>query len=281
MPTYREVLMINEKYALDNYKEDSGVKLLLLHFSKLSNADLILSMDEQIPEDVYKEFLFGVDRYVTQNIPVQHVIGYEYFYGHKFVVSKDVLIPRYETEELVANVLMMYDEVFEGKAVDVLDLGTGSGCLGITLDLEEANMSVTATDISEEALRTAKLNNENLGSNVTFFQGDWFQPLQGKKYDIIVSNPPYIPINEFVEDLVVDNEPDIALFGGEDGLEFYRTIISNAKDYLKECFIIAFEHAYNKAEELKNIITEHFDDVEIVQKKDMQGKDRMTFIIKK
>jgi len=281
MPTYREVLNINEKYALDNFKEDSGVKLLLLHFSKLSNADLLLSMDQQFSEVEYKEFLYGVDRYVTQNIPVQHIIGYEYFYGHKFVVSQDVLIPRYETEELVANVLMMYDDVFDGQEVEVLDLGTGSGCLGVTLDLEEMHMKVTATDISDEALHTAKLNNDNLGASVTFFQGDWYQPIQGKKYDIIVSNPPYIPKNEYVEDLVVDNEPGIALFGGEDGLEYYRTIISNAKEHLKDRFIIAFEHAYDKADELKKIITEHFSDVEIVQKKDMQGKDRMTFIIKK
>ena len=281
MPTYREVLKINEKYALDNYKEDSGVKLLLLHFSKLSNADLLLSMDKQIPQEVYDEFLYGVDRYVTQNIPVQHIIGYEYFYGHKFAVSGDVLIPRYETEELVANVLMLYDDVFEGQDVNVLDLGTGSGCLAVTLDLEEEHMTVTATDISDKALHTAKLNNDNLKANVTFHQGDWYAPVKGMKYDIIVSNPPYIPNDEFVEDLVVDNEPDIALFGGEDGLEFYRVIISQAKDYVNDRFIIAFEHAYDKAEELKNIITEHFDDVEILQKKDMQGKDRMTFIIKK
>lgn len=281
MPTYREVLLINETYALDNFKEDSGVKLLLLHFSRLSNADLLLSMDQQIPEDVYKEFLYGVDRYVTQNIPVQHILGYEYFYGYKFVVSKDVLIPRYETEELVANVLMMYDEVFENKDVDVLDLGTGSGCLAITLDLEEPHMTVTATDISDKALETATLNNENLESNVTFYKGDWFEPVQGKTYDIIVSNPPYIPENEYVEDLVVDNEPDIALFGGEDGLEFYRTILSQAKEHLNDSYIIAFEHAYNKAQQLRNIIIEHFGDVEIIQKKDMQGKDRMTFIVKK
>jgi len=281
MPTYRDVLTINEKYARDNYKEDSGVKLLLLHFSQLSNADLLLSMDEPFPEDRYADFLYGVDKYVTQNIPVQHIIGYEYFYGHKFVVSKDVLIPRYETEELVANVLLMYDEVFNGQDVDVLDLGTGSGCLAVTLDLEEEHMTVTATDISDKALHTAKLNNDNLGAKVTFYQGDWYQPLEELKYDIIVSNPPYIPNKEFVEDLVVDNEPDIALFGGEDGLDFYRTIISSAKEHLKERFIIAFEHAYDKADELKKIITEHFSDVEIVQKKDMQGKDRMTFVLKK
>ena len=281
MPTYREVLNINEKYALDNFKEDSGVKLLLLHFSKLSNADLLLSMDQQFPEVEYKEFLYGVDRYVTQNIPVQHIIGYEYFYGHKFVVSQDVLIPRYETEELVANVLMMYDDVFDGQEVEVLDLGTGSGCLSVTLDIEEENMTVTATDISEKALTVAKKNNSSLQGNVEFLQGDMLEPLKGRKFDIIVSNPPYIPNKEYVEGLVKDNEPDVALFGGEDGLDFYRIIISGAAELLNEKFIVAFEHAYDKAKELKKIIKKHFKDVQIIQKKDMQGKDRMTFIVKK
>jgi len=281
MPTYREALRINEQYALDNNKEDSGVKLLLLHFSKMSSTDLILSMDELMPEDLYNDFLYGVDRYIAYNIPVQHILGYEYFYGHKFVVNADVLIPRYETEELVANVLMYYDEVFNGAEVEVVDLGTGSGCLAVTLDLEEEHMHVTATDISEEALRTAKMNNENLKANVTFFQGDWYAPLGDKKFDMIVSNPPYIPVGEYVEDLVVNNEPGVALFGGEDGLDFYRIILKDAKQHLNDRFIIAFEHAFNTSKALKKIIHKYFDDVEVIQLKDMQGKDRMTFIIKK
>lgn len=281
MPTYREALKINEQYALDNNKEDAGVKLLLLHFSKMTSADLIMSMDTQMPEDIYNEFLYGVDRYITKNIPVQHILGYEYFYGHKFIVNNDVLIPRYETEELVANVLMYYDEVFDGKEVDTLDIGTGSGCLAITLDIEEPNMTVTGIDISEEALKVARQNNINLNGSATFLQGDLFAPVQGKKYDVIVSNPPYIPQGEYVEDLVVENEPDIALFGGEDGLHFYRLILEQAPNYVNDRFLIAFEHAYDKAKELKKLILKHFKDVKIIQKKDMQGKDRMTFVIKK
>lgn len=281
MPTFREALKINEQYALDNNKEDSGVKLLLLHFSKMSSANLLLSMDEEMSEEIYNDFLYGVDRYIANNIPVQHILGYEYFYGHKFIVNSDVLIPRYETEELVSNVLMYYDEVFNGKDVEVLDLGTGSGCLAVTLDVEERHMTVTATDISDKALETAEANSRNLNANVTFYQGDWYAPVKGKKFDIIVSNPPYIPSDEYVEDLVVENEPNVALFGGKDGLDFYRIIIANAKEYLNDTYIIAFEHAFNTSKSLKKLIEKHFKDVEIIQKKDMQGKDRMTFIIKK
>lgn len=281
MPTYKEALNINEKYAIDNNKEDSAIKRLLLHFSKMNSNDLIMSFNDIMPKELYKEFLAGVDCYITENIPVQYIIGYEYFFGYEFIVNSDVLIPRFETEELVANVLEQYDDVFNGATVDVVDIGTGSGCLAVTLSIEEKGMNVTATDISEKALNVAKENNTSLGGSVTFFQGDMLVPVKDMKFDILVSNPPYIPNNEFVEDLVKYNEPHVALFGGEDGLDFYRQIIIGAESIMNDKYIIAFEHAYDKAKELKKLIKKHIKDVTIIQKKDLQGKDRMTFIIKK
>ncbi len=281
MPTYKEILRINEQYALDNKKEDSGVKLLLLYFAKIDSAELLLSLDEEMPEQLYQDFLYGVDRYVAKNIPIQHIIGYQEFYGYKFAVNSDVLIPRFETEELLGNILILSEELFGNKKIKVVDIGTGSGCLGITIDLEEENTEVFATDISLKALKVAKENNEALGASVTFLQGDLFEPLQGMKFDMLVSNPPYIPNKEFVEGLVKDNEPEVALFGGIDGLDFYRAIIKDCETILNDSYIIAFEHAYNKAKDLKRIIKKHLKDVEIIQKKDLQGKDRMTFIIKK
>lgn len=281
MPTYKEALNINEKYAIDNNKEDSAIKRLLLHFSNMESSDLILNLNEEMPGDEYDQFLYGVDRYITQNIPVQHIIGYEYFFGYKFKVNGDVLIPRFETEELVANVLEQYDNVFDGENVKVVDIGTGSGCLAVTLSVEEKNMDVSATDISKEALEVAKHNNDSLGGSVTFYQGDLYEPLKNQKFDVLVSNPPYIPNEEFVEGLVKDNEPHVALFGGKDGLDFYRKIIEGAESILNDKYLIAFEHAYDKAKELKKIINKNIKDVEVIQKKDMQGKDRMTFIIKK
>ena len=281
MPTYREVLKINEQYALDNQKEDSGVKLLLLHYAKMGSGDLLLALDEKMPEAQYQDFLYGVDRYITKNIPVQHIIGFQEFYGHDFIVNKDVLIPRFETEELLGNLLIYYEEVFGTQQVKVADIGTGTGCLAITLDIETSNMIVIGTDISESALDVARKNNEMLGANVRFILGDMLKPLDGMKFDILVSNPPYIPNKEFVEELIKDNEPNLALFGGEDGLDFYRTIILDAESILNDKYIIAFEHAFNKAKELKKLIRKHLKDVEIIQKKDLQGKDRMTFIIKK
>ncbi len=281
MPTYKEALQINEQYALDNQKETTGIKLLLLHFSQLSNTELFQQFEEEMPEADYKAFLYGVDQYVVKNIPVQHITQKEYFYGYEFFVNQDVLIPRFETEELVANLLLIYDDVFNQAPVDVVDIGTGSGCLAITLDKEEGNMTVSASDISPKALAVAKKNNDMLDADVTFYEGDMLQPFKGKQFDILVSNPPYIPSDEAVEHLVKDNEPHIALFGGTDGLDFYRIIIEEAKTILKDRFIIAFEHAYDTKDAIKRLVEEHFDDVEIRQLKDMQGKDRMTFVIKK
>ena len=281
MPTYREILKINEQYALDNQKEDSGVKLLLLHFAKMDSAKLLLALDEEIPDAMYQDFLYGVDRYIAKNIPIQHITGYQDFYGHRFIVNSDVLIPRFETEELLGNILIYSEELFGDKEIEVADIGTGSGCLAITIDLEENNMNVTATDISKAALIVARKNNKKLKANVKFLEGDMLEPLSGMKFDMLVSNPPYIPNKEFVEGLVKDNEPSVALFGGEDGLDFYRAIIKNAESILNDTYLIAFEHAFNKAKELKKIIKKNLKDVEIIQKKDLQGKDRMTFIIKK
>jgi release factor glutamine methyltransferase len=277
MPTYREILRINEQYAIDNNKEDSAIKILLLHFSKMTSSELLTKLDEEMPEQQYNEFLYGVDRYIIKNIPVQHITSKEYFFGYDFYITPDVLIPRFETEELVAHTLLMYDELFFGKEVDVLDIGTGSGCVGITLSLEEKTMNVVATDISEKALEVAKKNNIDLGANVTFLKGNLLEPVRNRTFDIVISNPPYIPDEEYVEEIVKDREPHIALFGGKDGLDMYRKILQDVKTILKDQYLVAFEHAYNKATDLKALIETYLPEATIVQKKDMQGKDRMTF----
>lgn len=281
MKSYRSVLIENEKFALTNNKEDSAIKILLLHFSNLSSSELFSKLDNEIPRDVINSFEKAVNLYVVENIPVQYITGYEYFYGYKFSVNKNVLIPRNETEELVSNVLMMYDDVFNGEKVELVDVGTGSGCLAVTLAKEVSTMDVTATDISKDALDVAKENAYKLGVSVDFIQGDMLEPLKGRKFDILVSNPPYIPQTEYVDSIVKDNEPHVALYGGMDGMYFYNIILSNAKEILNEKFFIAFEHAYDKAQDIRTLAIENFPDTEIFTIKDMQKKDRMTFIVKK
>jgi release factor glutamine methyltransferase len=281
MKTYRSILKEKEQYALNHQKEPSAIKLLLLHVSEKSTEQLYMDLDQEMPLMQIELFQQLTKQYVVEGFPVQHLIGFEYFYGYPFIVNENVLIPRYETEELAQNILLYYDEFFDGEKIDAVDIGTGSGCLGIAVSLEEPNIRMTATDISAEALSVAKQNNTQLKGNVTFLQGDMLKPVIDYSFDLLISNPPYIPNEEYVESLVKDHEPHVALFGGVDGLDFYRKIIKDADKIMKPKFMMAFEHAFDKAEELKKLILSYFPEATVIQKKDMQGKDRMTFVFRK
>jgi len=258
---------------------ENAAMLLMMEITGKENHDLYVEFEEEISEEILKEFNEKFARLLTGE-PLQHILGYEYFYGHKFIVNEDVLIPRPETEELVANILAYYDEFFEGQKVDVCDIGTGSGAIAITLKKEEPNFTVTASDISELAVKTAKKNAENLEADVNFLIGDMCEPLidNNIKVDILVSNPPYIPQDEEMEHSVKDFEPHVALFGGEDGLKFYRIIFERSKYLLKEKSFMAFEMGYNQKENLTALAKEYFPNSKIEVLKDMSGKNRMLFI---
>lgn len=276
--TYQQFMKQKENEAILNDKEDSAVVLLLEAITGYETNQLFMKRPEEIPQDIVNKFNEVFNKYLHENKPIQYLIGYSNFYGYDFIVNEDVLIPRFETEELVENILYKYDEHFTGQKVDVCDLATGSGCIAITLSKEEPNMNVIASDISEAALKVAKENNLKLGASVKFLQGDMLEPLKGKKFDIFVSNPPYIPEIEEVDPLVKDNEPNIALFGGNDGMKFYRIILSGLRPLLKEKAMIAFEHGYDKKEEMLKLAHEYFPEAKAECIRDLEGKDRMTFI---
>jgi len=279
MASFHQVLKEAEKKARHAHKESSACKLLLLHFSGLDSSRLYLSLDDEMDEEKRKLFDEAMDQYINHNIPVQYLIGYVYFYGYQFLVDEGVLIPRYETEELVANVLIQYDELFHGEKVKLVDVGTGSGAIAIALALEESSFDVSATDISYEALEVAKKNAKNLQANITFYEGDMLEPLQDKKFDILVSNPPYIPVSEVVDSIITENEPHVALYGGDDGMKFYEIILKNANKILNPKNFLAFEHAYDKLDEMQALAKKYFPLAKVYTLKDMQGKDRMTFVV--
>ena len=240
-----------------------------------------MNINEEINDDLKSKMEKAIDMYVIEGKPVQHILGYSYFFGYKMIVNEDVLIPRPETEELVGYVLATYDDVFDGKDVKVVDVGTGSAAIAIALAKEEPHMDVCATDISDKALVTAALNVKTNEANVEFYQGDMLQPLidRNMKFDILVSNPPYIPDDEYVEDIVKNNEPHVALFGGSDGMKFYDVILKNANQILNKPNFIAFEHSYNKKKEMHALINKYFPHAEYETIKDLSGKDRITIII--
>lgn len=274
--TYEQLLRDASKKALEKDKEVEAVKLLLMELSHQDPHEFYLNLKNEVDENFKIDFIDKLNQYILKDIPVQHLIGHAYFYGHAFDVSKDVLIPRSETERLVEEVLYLYDTYFDQKDVSVLDLGTGSGCIGITLALEESHMKVSISDISLDALKVATKNKDKLKADVNIIHSDLFKNID-QKFDIIVSNPPYIPDEEALES-IVKKEPDVALFGGQLGVDFYEKILKDIRPFLNDNSLIAFEHGYMQKDVIRGFAKKHLKDATIVQKKDLQQKDRFTFI---
>ena len=205
--------------------------------------------------------------------PVQYIVGNVDFYGINLKVNENVLIPRFETEELVDKIIK-YSRVFNSE-LKIADIGTGSGAIAITLK-KKLNASITATDISESALEIAKENALSNEVEIDFKLGNLLEPLN-EKYDILVSNPPYIAYDEEIMDIVKNNEPHLALYAPDNGLYFYDEILKNASNYLKPKALIAFEIGEKQGEALKELSLKYLG-VEAKIEKDLQGRDRFAFI---
>lgn len=251
-------------------------KMLLSSYLKVNPLELLTILDKEVDINIEKLYKSSL-KALQENKPIQYVIGNVNFYGLKFIVNKNVLIPRFETEELVEQVVE-YAKSLNKDKIKILDLGCGSGAIGLTLKNILKDSLVTLTDISKEALEVARLNANNLNLDVTFIESDWFSNIELEKYDIIVSNPPYIKTNEEIEEIVKNNEPSLALYGGVDGLDCYKKILANIKPYLNDKFLIAFEIGETQKEALYNIINSYLQDVEITCKKDLYGRNRMIFV---
>lgn len=206
--------------------------------------------------------------------PVQYIVGNVDFCGNEININKNVLIPRFETEELVMKTYN-YIKEYLNKCINIVDLGTGSGCIAITLKKLLPNSKVDAVDISDAALNVAKENAKNL--DINFYQGNMLEPLN-EKYDCIISNPPYIAYDEEIMDIVKNNEPNIALYAPNEGLLFYEEILKNANKYLNKKSIIAFEIGSMQADSIVKYAKKYFPNSIIKTEKDMQNRDRFIFI---
>ena len=229
-------------------------------------------LEKYIPKNKLKE---GIER-LQNGEPVQYIVGNVNFYGNEIKVNKNVLIPRFETEELVEYTISYIKKMFKEK-INIIDLGTGSGCIAITLK-KKINSNVSAIDISKEALEVARENAKKNKVEIDFIQNDMLDNISNK-FDVIISNPPYISKNEEIQDIVRKNEPSLALYADNEGLYYYEKIIKQAKKNLKEKFIIAFEIGYMQGDKIKKIAEQNYPKAEVVLKKDLQGKDRFIFII--
>ncbi len=278
--TVRELIRQTENMLDESQKDCNVAKVWFYHIANKQPHELYMMMDEEVDEHILKLFNEGMERYMNGE-PIQYIKGKESFFSRDFIVNENVLIPRYETEELVENILYKIDDYFEDyESIDLCDVGTGSGAIAISLALEEPKLKVTATDISEGALEVASLNAKELGAKVDFYQGDMLQPLIDRniKVDIFVSNPPYIPNNQEIESVVKDHEPHVALFGGNDGLYFYRKIFDGAKHVIKDRCLLAFEMGFDQRELMSEAVEHYFPNIPYEIIKDINGKDRMLFI---
>lgn len=229
-------------------------------------------LKKYLPEDKYEE---GIRQY-KEGKPLQYIVGTAPFYDLTLKVNKDVLIPRFETEYLVEKTINYAKKYFSNK-INILDIGTGSGAIAISLK-KHLDSNVTASDISAKALEKAKENAINNNAKITFIKSDIFENIKGK-FDIIISNPPYIAYDEEIEDIVKNNEPHIALYAKDNGLYFYKKIINQAKKYLNKKSILAFEIGMTQGHSLKEYASIYFKGSKIFVEKDLTGRDRYLFII--
>lgn len=259
-----EAKRIGKEFLKKNNIDEREARLLLAFVLNVSSDELIRT--KEITEDKFKEYQNALNRRV-QGTPFSYITGEKEFMKLKFKVNENVLIPRPETEILV-------EEVLKYKAKNVLDVCTGSGCIAVSIAYYNEQTKVSALDISEAALEIAKGNAKLNGVDVEFICSDLFENIN-KKYDIIVSNPPYIEtsiIDTLEEE--VKNEPHIALDGGADGLEFYRRIAKEAHEYLKENGTLLFEIGYNQGERVSRLLMENdYKNVRVIR--DLSGNDRV------
>lgn len=260
-------------------KEESLAKFLLMYMLDETSEQFSNKLSEELSVEQENRYFDLINKNINEDTPLSHLVGFDYFYDRKFKVTKDVLSPRMETEELIYKVLE-YIKKSKKDSFRILDLCTGSGIIAITLKKEivEKYTEIVASDISEKALSIAIENANNNNANITFIKSDLFDNISGK-FDLIISNPPYISYKDkiTIKDSVLNYDPHLALFAEEDGIYFYRKIIEKAVHYLSKDGVIFFEIGYDQKEKIlelgknNNFITTVY--------KDINDRDRIAKLI--
>ncbi len=253
----------------------------------IDRVGLFLKAEEEVDSETEEKYLELIAKRASR-IPLQHITGVQEFMGYSFKVNPDVLIPRQDTETLVTEAariiqntprekLSFFEKLKGSREWEVLDLCCGSGAVGISLAKICGNVRVTATDISESALATAADNAKALRVKAKFLQGNMFEPVRGMKFDMIVTNPPYIRTNmiSILQDEVKDHEPLAALDGGRDGLDFYRIIVEKAAEHMKPGGFLVMEIGHDQGEDLRKMLRDakKYSPAEVIR--DLPGRDRV------
>lgn len=263
--------------AVDEKRRTASV--LLCHVLGLERTQLFTGSEKQVDESGYEDYLRLIERRAAGE-PLQYITGHQEFYGLDFIVTSDVLIPRPETEFLVERVIKLIKESTEETPL-VVDVGTGSGCIAVAVAVHVAQARVIATDCSHAALDVARQNADKQGvaSRIEFFEGDLLEPLALRglegQVDLIVSNPPYVPAAdlEHLQREIREHEPRLALFGGDDGLDFYRRLLRDSRRFLNPRGKLVFEIGFSQLPAIREIIyANNFELVEVTE--DLQGIPR-------
>jgi release factor glutamine methyltransferase len=270
--TIEEAIIYGKKYI-----SSTEAKMLISSVKNYNALDIINHLNEKLTEEEEKTFKSLITSR-KENKPIQYITNNVNFYGIELYVDENVLIPRFETEELVENTIQYLNKMFVSPKI--LDLCCGSGAIGIALKNKLKLSSITMSDISNKALDVARKNINTYNYDIEIIESDLFGKINDK-FDCIISNPPYIKDDEEIEEIVKNNEPNIALYGGKDGLDFYERILKEVKNYLNDKFLIAFEIGATQKEDIITIANKYLSNIEIETKKDLSGRDRMVFIYNK
>ena len=275
MVTYNEVLHRASSFLEKNNHSVFAAEWLMRERLNWTKTDLVRNFREEMPEEQAKQFKQDVKQF-NDGMPMQHIIGHEWFYNRKFKVTNDTLIPRPETEEWLDRVLKMLPK----KPLNVLDIGTGTGVLAITDKLERPEDVVTATDLSKEALQVASENAKALQADVTFKQGDLFAPIENETFDVVLSNPPYIGLDELnvMDQSVIDYEPKLALFAEDDGYLIYTRLADSIVNHLNPKAQIFLEIGYTQGKRVAETFKKTLPQAKIEIWKDFNGLDRVVAI---
>lgn len=277
--TIFEALNGASSFLEENGREGNAARILLQHILQTSYSGLMMKMHDTLPEEQQQQF----DAFIQEHVkgrPVQYITGVEEFYGRSFIVDESVLIPRPETEELIVGTIERIRKLFGDKQhLKLADIGTGSGAIAITMKKECPQLDVTATDLSPAALATAQKNAEQLQVEIAFKLGDLTEPIENEKWDVVLSNPPYIAYEEMEEmsDVVVAHEPHQALFADEEGLLLYRKLAENLPAIMKKPALIGLEIGYTQGEAVANFFKKSFPNAHVSIVQDINKKDRIVF----
>lgn len=281
MMTYNnvmEALQWASSFLVDNGREETAARIVMQHILGTSYSEVMLHLQDALTAEQQEKFKELIEEHASGR-PVQYCVGSEEFYGRSFIVDESVLIPRPETEELVLGTINRMNKIFKNQNLKLADIGTGSGAIALSMKLECPELTVVATDLSEAALTTAQKNAQRLAADIEFRLGDLTKPLSGEKFDIVLSNPPYIAFDEAKEmsNTVLEHEPHSALFAEEDGLILYRKLAEQLPPLMNKPALIGLEIGYTQGEQVAQFFKNSFPQATVSIEKDINGKPRMIF----